>query len=138
MKKLLLVLLVVALASFLLIGCTPTTPPAEGEGEGEGEFLTIAVDGAVLIDGIKYVSGGTHDITVTFSSPVNGWVGLYLYDCVGDYSKAPLDKSKGQEYVLFPNADRTIFTGSAFFGCCYEINSFDILKLVLISKAPAM
>ena len=37
MKKLLLVLLVVALASFLLVGCDTGTTPAEGEGEGEGE-----------------------------------------------------------------------------------------------------
>ena len=37
MKKLLLVLLVVAMASFLLVGCLPGTTPAEGEGEGEGE-----------------------------------------------------------------------------------------------------
>jgi hypothetical protein len=64
---------------------------------------------------------------VTFSSPVAGWVSLYLYDCVGDYSKAPLDKDNGdgQHYVLFPNADRTVFTGSAYFGCCYEDGYLD-------------
>ncbi len=36
MKKILLVFLVVILASFLFIGCLPTTP-TEGEGEGESE-----------------------------------------------------------------------------------------------------
>jgi len=103
MKKLLLVLLVVTLASFLLIGCTPTTPTeGEGEGEGETEFLTIAVDGAVLIDGIKYVSGGTHDITVTFSSPMPTVLSLP----VQPFSAAAMN--------------------------------LQILKLVLISKAPAM
>jgi len=126
MKKLLFVLLVVTLASFLLVGCLPGTTPAEGEGEGEGEtpFLTIAVDDAVLIDGIKYVACGTHDITVTFAAPVAGWVDLFLYDCVGDYSKA--DKQPGQHYVLFPNDDRTVFTGSAYFGCCMEPYGVDL------------
>ena len=37
MKKLLLVLLVAALASFLFVGCMPVTP-SEGEGEGEAEI----------------------------------------------------------------------------------------------------
>jgi predicted small secreted protein len=43
MKKLLLVLLVVTLASFLLVGCTGTTP-AEGEGEGEGEAEAVIIN----------------------------------------------------------------------------------------------
>jgi len=41
MKKLFLVLLVVVLAFFLLIGCLPVTPPAEGEGEGECEPVLL-------------------------------------------------------------------------------------------------
>ncbi|HDK27457.1 MAG TPA: hypothetical protein ENG48_10290 [Candidatus Atribacteria bacterium] len=42
MKKLLLVLTVVVLASFLFVGCVPTTP-AEGEGEGEGEVTRVVL-----------------------------------------------------------------------------------------------
>jgi len=36
MKKLLLILLIIGLTTYLFIGCTPTVP-TEGEGEGEGE-----------------------------------------------------------------------------------------------------
>jgi len=36
MKKLLLILLIIGLTTYLFVGCTPTVP-TEGEGEGEGE-----------------------------------------------------------------------------------------------------
>jgi hypothetical protein len=77
MKKLLLVLLVAALASYLLVGCIPVTP---GEGEGEGEVgicpaITISSQQAV---GTKtYIKGGTQTITVTFAvptEPVSIWL----------------------------------------------------------------
>ena len=116
MKKLLLVLLVVALASFLFVGCLPTTP-AEGEGEGEGEGeceVTVVVGDSVVVDGKTYVSGGSHDITVTFCAPVVGGVSANVTSCTGDY--------RNGDVVLFPNADRTIWTGSGDFGwgsgCC--------------------
>jgi len=122
MKKLLLVLLVVTLASFLFVGCLPTTP-AEGEGEGEGEGevgVTVEIADSVVVDGKTYVSGGNHDITVTFPTPVVGGVGAYITDCGGDYSKVEINGTPdcGSEVVLFPNADRTIWTGSAEFGPC--------------------
>ena len=119
MKKLLLVLLVVALASFLFVGCLPTTP-AEGEGEGEGEGeceTTVVIDGAVVVDGKTYVSGGSHDITVTFCSPVSGSASAYITSCNGDYSKGK-DEDCGSEVVLFPDATKTIWTGSGDFGPC--------------------
>jgi hypothetical protein len=117
MKKLLLVLLVVTLASFLFVGCLPVTP-AEGEGEGEGEGevgVTVVIADSVVVDGKTYVSGGAHDITVTFSAPVVGGVSASISPCTGDYRN-------GGGVVLFPNADRTIWTGSGDFGygtgCC--------------------
>ena len=119
MKKLLLVLLVVTLASFLFVGCLPTTP-AEGEGEGEGEAevaTTVVVADSVVVDGKTYVSGGSHDITVTFPAPVVGGVSAYITDCSGDYSKDEVDDC-GHEVVLFPNADKTIWAGSGEFGPC--------------------
>jgi len=64
MKKLLLVLLVVALASFLFVGCLPTTP-AEGEGEGEGEgepTVTVEIGDSVVLNGKTYVKGGSHSM----------------------------------------------------------------------------
>ena len=120
MKKLLLVLLVVTLASFLFVGCLPTTP-AEGEGEGEGEAevgVTVVIGDSVVVDGKTYVSGGAHTITVTFPAPVVGGVGAWISSCSGDYRPTP----SGMDVVLFPNADRTVWTGSGEFGyytgCC--------------------
>ena len=115
MKKLLLVLLVVALASLLFVGCMPVTPTeGEGEGEGEGE-ITVAIAGSVVVDGKTYVSGGAHTITVTFPAPVVGGVEASITSCSGDYR---LDGG----VVLFPNADKTVWTGSGDFGygtgCC--------------------
>ena len=120
MKKILLVLLVVTLASFLFVGCIPVTP-GEGEGEGEGECeVTVEIDGAVVLDGKNYISCGNHDITVTFCTPVVGGAIAYITCCTGDYSKASNSDNNfecGSEVVLFPNADRTVWTGSGYFGC---------------------
>ena len=118
MKKLLLVLLVVALAAFLFVGCIPSTP-AEGEGEGECE-VTVEIDGAIVVDGKTYVSCGNHDITVTFCAPVVGYAEAYITCCTGDYSTMKSENNFiecGYEVVLFPNADRTVWTGSGYFGC---------------------
>jgi len=110
MKKLLFVLLIVALAAYLLVGCIPVTPPAEGEGEGEGESeVVVAIEGAVIIDGKTYVSQGDHMITVTFPAPVAGWVDGWIETCYGDYS------SKDSGVVLFPDADKKVWTGSGYF-----------------------
>jgi hypothetical protein len=114
MKKLLIVLLIVALTAFLLVGCLPVTP-SEGEGEGEGESeVTVVIDGAVVIDGKTYVSDGVHDITVTFSAPVAGVVAADITQCGGDYSK---DKGSivAAPVVLFPDAAKKIWTGSGTF-----------------------
>ena len=126
MKKLFLVLLIVTLAAFLLVGCIPVIP-GEGEGEGEGESeVTVEIEGAVVIDGKTYVSGGTHTITVTFPTPVEGWVKSNVSDCSGDYSKVSNiiidgdldgDLECGGETVLFPDADKKVWTGEANFGC---------------------
>jgi len=85
MKKLLLVLMVVALASFLFVGCLPTTP-AEGEGEGDGDGAAeicpaITVDGSYTdpVSGktyIKFDAAGM-EVVVTYAQPTEG-VGIYL------------------------------------------------------------
>jgi len=79
MKKLLLVLLVVALASFLFVGCTPTVP-AEGEGEGEGETEicpTISIAGSYYdaVTGKTFVKGktsGVYTVTIVYAQPTEG------------------------------------------------------------------
>ena len=113
MKKLLLVLLVVTLASFLFVGCLPTTPPAEGEGEGEGEAEicpTVAVTSQVAVGGKTYIKGGSQTITVTFAvptEPVSVFVGAGLRAVV-------------YEVVMYANEDNTVYTGDFTFGTVYE------------------
>jgi hypothetical protein len=82
MKKLLLVLLVVTLASFLFVGCLPgVTPPAEGEGEGEGEAAicpTITITGQYAGTDKTYVkASGTAEVVITYTVPTEG-VSIYL------------------------------------------------------------
>src|SRR5665648_557543 len=111
MKKLLFVLLIVALASFLFVGCTPTVP-AEGEGEGEGEVegVTVAIADSAKVGDYTYVSAGSHDITVTFPTPVAGLVSASISPCSGDYTKAFI--AGGSSVVFFLDATRKICTGS--------------------------
>src|SRR5665648_184692 len=121
MKKLLLVLLEVALAAFLLVGCNPVTPPVEGEGEGEVEGVTVAIADSAKVGDYTYVSAGSHDITVTFPTPVAGLVSASISPCSGDYTKAFI--AGGSSVVLFPDATRKIWTGSGTFtasasDCC--------------------
>lgn len=113
MKKLLLVLLVITLASFLFVGCLPTTP-AEGEGEGEGEgevgiCPTVAVTSQVAVGGKNFIKGGLQTITVTFAvptEPVSVYVGWDLRP----------NGFPGEEVVMYPNAEKTIYTGEFEFG----------------------
>jgi hypothetical protein len=118
MKKLLVLLLISILAIFAFAGCDGFTPAeGEGEGEGEGEIekVTVEIDGAIEVGGKTYVSGGNHDIVVTFPAPVDGSVSAYITDCEGNYGKAaPIDGLP--DIVLFPNEDKTVWSGSGFFG----------------------
>jgi len=112
MKKLLLVLLVVALASFLLVGCFGVPDGTEGEGEGEGEVEicpTVAITSQVAIEGKTYIKGGVKQtITVTFAvptEPIAVWIGGALRAVMDDV-----------ELVVYPNADKTVYTGTFVFG----------------------
>jgi len=124
MKKLFLLFLITCLSLFVLSGCQGLVP-SEGEGEGEEEIITegvtIEIEGATKLDNKTYVSGGTHEITVTFPAPVEGIVKANITPCTGDYSKAP--NGLGSEVIFFPNSDKTIWTGSGSFqdsksACC--------------------
>jgi len=114
MKKLLLVLLVVTLASFLFVGCIPVTPSeGEGEGEGEGEAEicpTLAVTSQVAVGGKNYIKGGEQTITVTFAvptEPISVWVGGNL-------------RNDDSEVVMYANATKTVYTGTFIFGTRYD------------------
>jgi hypothetical protein len=139
MKKLLLVLLVVALAAFLLVGCNPVTPPVEGEGEGETQVVPVVISDAVVIDGKTYVSAGDHTITVTFPAPVTGVVTANITACGGDYSKGKA--TADVPVVLFPDATKKIWSGSGTFtaslsDCCasyVEVNSGECTDVTCIA-----
>jgi len=108
-KKLLVLLLIIAVAAFVFVGCTPG---GEGEGEGEGEVEDVVVEfeGQYVKDGRIYVQGGVaNKITVTFPAPVKGIVQVDLTDCIGNYAKGGI--------ALFPNVDKTVWTGFIPFSC---------------------
>jgi len=111
MKKLLLVLMVVALASFLFVGCLPTTP-AEGEGE-PGICPTVLVTGEVEIAGKKYIKGATQTITVTFAVPTEP-VSVYVANNIKDNPDGVPDLAV--EIVMYPDADKKVWTGKNRFG----------------------
>ncbi|MBA7521776.1 hypothetical protein ES705_13887 [subsurface metagenome] len=120
MKKLLLVLLVVTLASFLFVGCIPSVP-AEGEGEGEGEAEicpTVAVTSQVAVAGKTYIKAGSQTITVTFAvptEPVSVYVGAALKD---NPEGVP---STADEVVLYTADGGLTYTGTVLFaGDCDE------------------
>ena len=121
MKKLLLVLMVVALASFLFVGCVPTTTPAEGEGEGETEVgicPTVSVTSQVAVGTKTFIKGGKQTITVTFAVPTEP-VAVYVGQ---DLTKAA--PSAADEVVVYANADKTVYTGTVDFSTtsCYDCN----------------
>jgi len=116
MKKLLLVLMVVALAAFLLVGCIPGTP-AEGEGEGEGEVETcptLTVSGEVTIAGAKYLKKGTQTITVTFAAatePVSVYVGAKLDGDTATKANPVGVPETAQEVSMSADATKKVYTG---------------------------
>jgi len=122
MKKLLLVLLVVALASFLLVGCFPGTTPDDDEDEDDGVVdeicPTVAVTSQVAVTGKNYIKAGSQTITVTFAvptEPVSVYVGAALKDNpVGVPSTA-------DEVVLYTADGGLTYTGTVLFdGDCDE------------------
>jgi len=112
MKKLLLVLLVVTLASFLFVGCLPTVPDDDEDDEDEVEPAicpTVEVTSQVAVGGKNYIKGGAQTITVTFevpTAPVSVFIGLGLRQLL----------LPGTEVVMYPNADKTVYTGTYTFG----------------------
>jgi len=120
MKKLLLVLLVVTLASFLFAGCLPTTPTeGEGEGEGEGEIAPgVSITSQAAVGGKNYIAGGTQTVTITFAvptAPVSAYVGAPLK---GNPDGIPDD---ADEIVLYTADGGLIYTGEVVFdGSCDE------------------
>jgi predicted small secreted protein len=122
MKKLLLVLMVVALASFLFVGCFPTTP-AEGEGEGEGEAElcpAVSLSGGVDVAGKLYVKAGkAQTITITFGT-VTEPVNLFVGPC--NEKAMPTGVPESSSEVILRTTDKKVYTGTyKFSGECCEL-----------------
>ena len=130
MKKLLLVLALIAMASFLFVGClgegTTTDTDTDTDTDVDAVTMTVEIADSVVLDGKTYVSDEAHLITVTFAEAVVGNVDVNVSTCAGDY------KAIG-DIVMFPDATNKIWTGSAAFGggelaCCasyVEVSSGD-------------
>lgn len=126
MKKLLLVLLVITLASFLFVGCLPTTP-AEGEGEGEGEgevgiCPTVSVTSQVAIGGKTYIKAGKQTITVTFAVPTEP-VSVFVGGAIrGNPEGIPND---AKEVIVSTDDGGLTYTGTFKFGQGPEVDFYD-------------
>ena len=107
MKKLLLVLLVVALASFLFVGCIPSVTPDEDEGE-VGICPTVSITSEVEIAGKKYIKGATQTITVTFAEATEQ-VAVYVGSAIKSTPVGVPDEAA--ELVMY-TTDNKVYTGT--------------------------
>ena len=119
MKKLLFVLLIVALASYLFVGCTPggTVTPVIPVVAGIDCPTKVEVSGEVVIGTKTYIKGGTSKtITVTFAvatAPVSVYVGEDIDD-----KAAGLVPSTADEVIMY-TTDNKVYTGTyTFKGLC--------------------
>jgi len=111
MKKLLLVLLVVALASFLLVGCFGVPDGTEGEGEGETEVSacpTVFITSEVEITGKKYIKGATQTITVTFAEATEQ-VSVYAGPAI---KSTPVGVPDTAAELVMYTTDNKVYTGT--------------------------
>ena len=111
MKKLLLVLMVVAMASLLFAGCLPgIVDDGDGDGDGDGAVVPVTMtieDEYKSTVGVTYV-GCEKDVTVTFPEAVE--VDYIVYIAMKGWDEG--DQEYYYEYVeaATPNTDRTIWT----------------------------
>jgi len=120
MKKLLLVLLMITLASFLFAGCLPVTPSeGEGEGEGEGEVeVAISIEDEYTdAGGVTYVACGS-DVVVTFPAPVE--IDYLAYVAVKYWNEATQEYEYWRMESGTPDATRTVWTFEEYIGIFCE------------------
>ena len=114
MKKLLLVLMVVAMASFLLVGCLGNGIIDDGDGDGDGAVVPVTM---VIEDEYKSTAGVTYvgcekDVTVTFSTAVEVDYVVYIARKIveGDGTITYKGVPESEPVAATPNADRTVWT----------------------------
>ena len=119
MKKLLLILMVVAMASFLLVGCLPGTIPDGGEGECE-PFLLINYPMDPEDTGGDKLHRGFYIKTFpgTSLSQVDLWIGAkeagdYIFEITareGTYDGPIIEKSLANIYLPENSEDKLLTT----------------------------
>ena len=138
MKKLLFVLLIVALASYLFVGCIPVTPDDGGDG-GDGVVpgicpaVTISSQQAV---GTKtYIKGGTQTVTVTFAVPTEP-VSVWIPEKCTPKGAPDGVPDAAFELVLYPDASKKVYTGEFDFSIDAECCEFYIYVVTCNTCAP--
>lgn len=111
MRKFLIVLTIIVLASFLMgAGCFTEPEPVDPD-KPDVICPVVEVSSEVEIGGKNYIKGGKQEITVTFAVPTE-LVSVY----VGDDLKTFIFPLPGWEVVMYANADKTVYTGDFVFG----------------------
>ena len=110
MKNLLLVLLVVALASFLFVGCLGEGTVVDNGDDDETppvveQAVTISVADQAIVGDKTYVKAGALDVTVKFADPIPADEAVWITNSV------PLD----WESTTATDATRTEFKGTLTF-----------------------
>ena len=114
MKKLLLVLMLVAMASFLLVGCIGTGIIDDGDGDGDDTVVPVTMtieDEYKSTAGVTYV-GCAKDVTVTFPTPVAVDYVVYIARKLidGDGTVTYKLMPDTEPVAATPNTARTIWT----------------------------
>jgi hypothetical protein len=113
MKKLLLVLMVVAMASFLLVGCLPGVTPdpdPDPDPDPTPTPVTIAVDKEYTnVAGVTFVACGK-DVIVTLPTAVETDYVVYVAQKVETAGVITYEN----KVAATPNADRTVWTAKAY------------------------
>lgn len=114
MKKLLILLMMIAMVAFLFGGCFLEPDDDEDEPVEPGEpgiCPVVSVTSEVDVGGKNYIKGGKQTITVTFAVPTEP-VSVY----VGAGLRVTLEDLLRKEVVMYANADKTVYTGEFDFG----------------------
>jgi len=125
MKKLLLVLMVVAMASFLLVGCLGTGTVVDEDDNGDDVVVTeicptVAVTTQVAVAGKNYIKAGSQTITVTFAVPTEP-VSVFVGGAIRGNPEGVPDDAK--EVVMHTADGGLTYTGTFKFGQGYTVNT---------------
>ena len=140
MKKLLLVLMIVAMASFLFVGCLGDGIIDNGDGDDDGDDVVVPVTMTIEDEykstvGVTYV-GCYKDVTVTFPEAVEVDYIVYLAQKVWNESTGKYEYYPDPMLAATPNTARTVWTYEDFcFGCATE-GACEPICLVAFVKHP--